>query len=367
MLCSLYVKNYAIIQNLRVEFSEGLNILSGETGAGKSIIVGSLSMLLGYRASAEMIRAGEKKMTVEGVFSVENLSDELRAVLEENDIDFEDSLIIRREVTDSGKNTCRINDATVSVAYLKRVGALLVDIHGQHEHQRLLSKENHIGYLDLYGGDEIKRQVILVSESYEKMREARKVITRLKNEQKEIASRMDEYVRAVEEIEKVSPEPGEDENISARLRVLESAEKIYKYVDESYEKLYGGNNNAIALLSDSVYAVERAGGYDENILRILPMLNEALINMEESVNELRSYRSGLEFEPYELERLNERLADINRLKRKYGEINEILEMHKNMKLLLEGAENLDEDINDSMIRITSSPVSGSKYSRSAVS
>ncbi len=344
MLLSLYVKNYAIIQSLRVEFDEGLNILSGETGAGKSIIVGSLSLLLGSRGSADMIRSGEKKLSVEGVFSFDSLPAGLSEILEENDIEYDDGIIIRREISDSGKNTCRINDVSVSVNYLKTVGNYLVDIHGQHEHQRLLSKENHIYYLDMFGGEEIKRLKEEVRGKYRIMKDTAKVISALKRQQKETEDRKDEYLHAVSEIEKVSPEIGEDERITSRLKVLESAEKIYSLVDEAYEMLYARSDNVISLLGDSVNMMEKASAYDGEVEKIIPMMREALINIEESANEIRSYRSGLSYEPYELESLNERLADINRLKRKYGEIEDIISKYNEMKDALEGYGSIDIDM-----------------------
>ncbi len=348
MLLSLYVKNYAIIKSLRVDFSEGLNILSGETGAGKSIIVGSLSLLLGYRASADMIRSGESKLTVEGVFTFDEMPRDLCALLEENDIEYSDGLIIRREVTDKGKNTCRINDVSVSVGYLKSVGSLLVDIHGQHEHQRLLSKENHIHYLDLFGGEDIKYRLAEVAEKYDNMRNAAKAISSLKKMSQETEQKTEEYTAALREIESVSPEIGEDEKISLRLKILESAEKIYSLVDDSYEKLYGRSDNVLLLLSDAVGNIEKAGGYDEGIMKILPMLSEAVINIEESVNELRAYRSTLEFEPYEIERLNERLMDINRLKRKYGQIEDILTKAQEMHSVLDSFGSLEIDMKNAL-------------------
>ena len=344
MLLSLFVKNYAIIQSLRVEFEKGLNILSGETGAGKSIIVGSLSLLLGSRGSADMIRAGEKKLTVEGVFTFDEMPASLKDLLSENDIDCDDELIIRREINDAGKNVCRVNDVTVSVNYLKSIGSLLVDIHGQHEHQRLLSKDNHIYYLDMYGGEEISDALCDVKVKYEIMRDKAKVISRLKKEKKEAEEKTEEYILAVSEIEKVSPEIGEDERISSRLRVLESAEKIYSLVDGAYENLYSKTGSVVSSLGDALSDLEKAEGYDSEIGRIVPMLRDAFINIEESVNEIRSYRSGLVYDPYELENLNERLMAINRLKRKYGEIDDILEKYSQMKLLLEGAGSIELDM-----------------------
>ncbi|MBE6037847.1 MAG: DNA repair protein RecN [Anaerofustis stercorihominis] len=345
MLEVLSVKNYAIISSVRVEFTKGLNVLSGETGAGKSIIVGALSLLLGARGNSDMIRAGEKKLSVEGVFSFDELNPALKEALDENDIEYEDNtLIIRREINDTSKNTCRINDVTVSVSYLKRIGSLLVDIHGQHEHQRLLAKENHLYYLDMYAHESISVALAAVAQSYDFMNSCRKELDSLKVKQKEISDKKDEYASALAEIEKVSPVIGEDEKISARLKVLESAEKIYSLVDSAYGLLYLKNESVLTLLGDAINELEKVSKYDDGMESIIPMLSESLINIEESVNEIRAYRSNLEFEPYEIENLNERLSQLNRLKRKYGSIEDILERQEYMKDALSGFESIEDDI-----------------------
>ena len=319
MLVSLNIKNYALIESLYTEFTEGFSVLTGETGAGKSIIVGALSLAFGYRASADAMRTGADKISVQAEFYVKEIKDSLSEILDEYGIDPEDgTLILRREVHASGRNVCRINNAAVNVAVLRQAASALADIHGQHEHQKLLDPQMHITYLDEFGRDVISRQKDIVKQHFRQMKENERTLGELTEQSKTSGQRKEEYQRALSEIMPLGLTPGEDERLENRLKKLMNSEKLHESVSEAYRILYSSDSGINPLLLRVSGLLEKAAALDENLSAQHSLLDETQINIEEISAELRQYLSSLEFDNEELDDIHSRLNRINQLKRKYA-------------------------------------------------
>ena len=236
MLRSLYVRDYALIEELDVEFGSGLNIITGETGAGKSILIGALSMILGDRANTDTLRSGAKKAVIEGVFDDAD-ADHLRELLDENAIDTEPlpRIILRRRITDRGSRAF-INDTPATLDVMRAVASELIDLHGQHEHQSLLHTETHLRLLDSFGGlsnlvDNYRRHYDEVAELIEERDE-------LAQRERELEQQKQLYAFQIEEIDAVDPQPGEESELQSERRVLENAEQLYESTAGLYEMLY---------------------------------------------------------------------------------------------------------------------------------
>ncbi|MBP1658775.1 MAG: repair protein RecN, partial [Bacteroidetes bacterium] len=246
MLKSLLIKNYALIEELSVPFSSGLVIITGETGgAGKSIIIDALSLVLGERASVEAVRTGAEKAVVEAVFDCTGnakVNDLLRA----NTLDTADELIARREVSAKGQSRCFLNDSPVTLALLKQAGELLVDLHGQHEHQSLLRVETHCGMLDDFGG--LDGMVQEYRTRYQRLKTASQEYAGLRAKEQQLRERRDFSLFQAQEIDAVAPQAGEEERLETDLRILENSERLYSATSELYGMLYEGERSAHDLL-----------------------------------------------------------------------------------------------------------------------
>lgn len=346
MLLSLSVRNYAIIDRISIDFSNGLNVLTGETGAGKSIIVGAFSLALGYRSDTDSIRMGEDKLNVQALFSLDKINENLKIVLDENAISYEDnSLLLSREVNRSGKNICKVNDTLVNVGLLKVIGSYLVDIHGQHEHQKLLNSQTHLELLDSYKKQEIafnKREVELAYFALKKANEEYKNIFKLSKEEKE---KKEDYEKKLKEIDDVKLEVGLDEELEKRSNILSNSQKIYEQIDLAYSSLYEGSSNVLETLLLAENALSTACRYDEKISKDESLIKEAKISIEEAIYSLREYKMSLEFEPEELDEIQGKLYRINNLKRKFGEtVSDILNVKEDLSNKLSLINNMDFEI-----------------------
>ncbi|NLW70039.1 MAG: DNA repair protein RecN [Eubacteriaceae bacterium] len=343
MLQTLEVKNYAIIDNTQISFEKGFNVLTGETGAGKSILVDALSLALGYRTGVSVIRSGENKTFVQALFSLDKIEGELKKLLEENNIDYEDNcLLISRELYAGGRNVCRINSTMLSVNALKQIGLFLVDIHGQHEHQKLLDPSTHTDMLDSFAGQRASEALSGVEESFENMRKSKRELKKLLESAKNRENNREDYQRELKEIEQAALNPGEDETLEKRIDILQNGEKLFGFVDGAYSLLYSRERSVSDMLSSAKGMLQDASRIDESLKGAFDSLNEAAYSIEDAVITLRDYKDSIEFDPALLEDIHARLNKINKLKRKYGfTISDILNYSDELREKLSAMDNID--------------------------
>ncbi len=314
MLRSLYIRDYAIIEQLEVTFDGGLNIITGETGAGKSILIGALSMILGERASTEVVRSGAKKAIIEGQFD-EVESPGLIALLEENGLERSDTLILRREIS-AQQSRAFINDSPATVQLLRDVASYLIDLHGQHEHQSLLRPETHIGLLDDFGGLEAfvqsYRNRYLAVEDLVRQRKA--LIAR----ERELARQKELYEFQIEEIDRVGPQEGEEDALEAEFRILENAERLYQTTAHLFSMLYESDDAVNDRLVVARNELQDLARIDKAFEESLGEISSAQIMISEIAKFLQDYNARIEFNPERLEEIRERMGAIELLKRKYG-------------------------------------------------
>ena len=316
MLRSLYIKDYALIEELDIEFGSGLNILTGETGAGKSIIVGALGMILGDRASTDALRSGAKKAIIEGIFDEAN-TDSIRTLLADHEIDTEPlpRIILRRQLTDYGSRAF-INDTPATLDVMRAVAAELIDLHGQHEHQSLLDRSTHRTLLDGFGG--LSGLVEHYQRQYESVQELVDERTRLAERKRELNQQRELYEFQIEEIDEVDPQPGEEEELKSERRVLENAEQLYACTSRLYDMLYTDEHAVHDQIVVARNELQDLARIDDTFSEQVDEVKSAQIIINELASFLQDYNAHVEFDPDRLQAIRERLADIERLKRKYG-------------------------------------------------
>lgn len=348
MLKSLTVWNFALLEHVQVEFEPGLNILTGETGAGKSILIDSLGAALGARMSADMVRSGCDWLRVEAVFSLEDESLGLHELLTQQAIDDADKeLIITRQLTRAGRSTALVNGCHVTLAVLRQIGAYLVDIHGQNENLALLKEENQFHLLDGYDPD-VSEALAAYECVYREWREKKKAYAEKQQASREYAQRLDMLHWQDKEISEANLKPGEDEQLEADIRKLSHAEKIVGSVEESYQLLEGGGGNGLGVLpalSQVKKDLEEIGRFDDALANAQKMVEEAYISLQEASYELRDYGESVEFSPERLDQLQSRMDVIYRLCKKYGAtLEDVLAHQAKVEQELTEIENYDEDI-----------------------
>ncbi|HQH52167.1 MAG TPA: DNA repair protein RecN [Candidatus Hydrogenedentes bacterium] len=319
MLESLHIQNYALIDDIELEFGAGFNVLTGETGAGKSIIVGALNLVLGARASSEGVRDGADRARVDAVFRIDKPSRDLAKVLEESDIVFEDGvLILSRVVTPDGRSRAYAGGAPVPLAVLAAVGDELVDLHGQHEHQSLLKPARQLDLLDGYAG--MEQNAKAVSEAVASFRRVERELAELEAGDRERARRVEFLQHEVREIEKANLRAGEEEEIRERRNLLTNAERIFELSSRAYSALYESDEGAVVDTLDAASGnVGELAAINDRFKTLVDQLADARGKIEEVAAELREFTTEIEFDPQELDELNARLTLISSLKRKYGE------------------------------------------------
>ncbi|HZT41134.1 MAG TPA: DNA repair protein RecN [Chthonomonadaceae bacterium] len=327
MLRTLSVRNYAIIERLDLEFGAGFNVLTGETGAGKSILIDALNLILGGRAGAEMVRGGAERAIVDAVFDVSG-SPEVLQLVEEMGYDIEDDqLFLSREVTSAGKSSCRIGGRPATVTQLKEIGDWLVDLHGQHEHQSLLAISRHLDMLDDWGGTEIQTLRAEADEAFRALQRLRQEKERLETDARERTHLLDLYAFQVKEITDAKLSPGEEEELAAEHRRVANAQKLAEAAVNAAEALNGGDNGGGALEALAVAArlLEEAASLDETLQPGLDAIRSAIYELTEAERDLARYADDIEFNPERLAQIEERLELLRTLKRKYGDsVEEIL-------------------------------------------
>lgn len=344
MLKSFEVKDYALIEHISVEFGSGLNIITGETGAGKSILIDAMSLLLGERASTEVVRKGAQKAFVEGIFVVKE-NKKVKSLLEENDVDFSDELIIRREISLKGSNRCFINDTPVNLNLIKDVGNLLVDLHGQHEHQSLLRTETHIDYLDEFG--DYQELIHQYKKFYSDLIVRENELKELQKKESSIKEKKDFYSFQIKEIDSVSLQEDEEEKLIEELKILENSEKLAEITSEIYQLLYESDDSIQASLGKVKSLLQKLNEIDKSFSDALSESESALANIEDVSNFVRSYNSKINLDQDKVEGKRERLSALNLLKKKYGgSIKSILDYRKKIGEEFELAENFSGKINE---------------------
>ncbi len=344
MLKTLHIKDYALIEQVNVEFGSGLNIITGETGAGKTILIDAMSLLLGERASTEVIRKGSDKSVVEGIFEVTNYK-KVQSLLEQNEIDFHPELIIRRELSLKVSNRCFINDTPVQLSFIKELGDLLVDLHGQHEHQSLLRTETHIEYLDNCGNTEDLLRTYRWL--YKTLNKLQNELKELKEKASSLKEKKDLYEFQIKEIDAVSPEEDEEEKLSEQLTVLENSEKLQQLTLEIYQGLYESEGSAYDSLVKMKNSINELSRIDKSFNETNKEYESAIAIINEVANNLRNYSSKIEFDPEKLEAIRERLGAISLLKKKYGgSVKSLLDHRKRIGEEYEIAENYSGKISE---------------------
>lgn len=327
MIDHISIKNFAIIENTEVDFDDGLNIITGETGSGKSIAVEAVSLALGSRADTSAIRTGTDKAVVQLSGSLDG-----------------EEIVITREVSSSGKNLCRLNGEIVTLAQLNSVSRRLADIHGQYDNQSLLNPEYHINLLDMYRSDlsaEIKAEVRSCFEAYQDTR--RKLVSLLSLE-KENARKKDFYRFEADEIKNAALKPGEDEELSQRVFFLQNSEKIYENIEKTYAVLYDEAPSVTDSMGMCMHSLEDISSCSEELRAISDEFNDIYYRLQDLSGEIRSIRESITFSPAEMDSAISRLNTIDNLKKKYGStVEEILEYESNIRKQLDIIENFDDE------------------------
>ncbi|MFD0958724.1 DNA repair protein RecN [Paenibacillus chungangensis] len=343
MLRELSIRNLAVLEEVNVSFHNGFHVLTGETGAGKSILIDALSLIVGGRGSADMIRHGRDKAEMEAMFDM-NPEHPVWSVLERLGLSHsrEEMLIIRRELTRQGKSSSRVNGQLVTMTMLREIGECLVNIHGQHEHQSLLRTERHLEWLDAYGGDLLLERKGQYGAIYKELQEVRRSLQQLSEHTRQNEQMLDLYRFQVDEIQAAALKPGEDEALAEERKLLLFADKRMHALSESYSLLNEGGGldavrTAVARLVDTIQ-------YDEEGLGpILEQLQSAFYQAEDAAYQLREYREGIDVNPERLAYVDDRLDMINGMKRKYGEsIPDILSYLEKITSERDKIENKDE-------------------------
>lgn len=311
MLQELHIENIAVIEKADVTLGSGLNILTGETGAGKSMIVDSLQAILGGRISRDLVRTGAEKAVVCATFDPEPA----RAWCEEHEIDVEDELILRRQITAEGKTTCRVCGVPVTAAQLREVGSLLLDIHGQNDGQQLLDERQHQRYLDAFGvPDSVLQAYSREYHAYLELVREQETLRGLESE-KELLT--DSLRHQIQELEQAELKSGEEAELTEKRDMLRNFEKLSEAVDSAYRLLEGGDESAISLAADAENESIRAAAFASELAEVSSVIHEAVFSLQDAAETLRDFRSGLDFSEAEYDRIESRLAVLHRLERKY--------------------------------------------------
>lgn len=312
MLKELHIENIAVIEKTDIEFGAGLNVLTGETGAGKSIVIDSLGAALGGRTSRELLRSGAEKGSATAVFEAAPAEDWLR----ENDIDVDDELILQRRLLPDGKGGCRVCGVPVAASQLRELGSMLLDIHGQNDGRQLMDEARHRDYLDRYGG--LESELKAFGAEYKKYRGIEKELAQLSMDENE-KQRLTELLRyEIDELSKADIVPGEENEKTARRDLLHNAEKLTEAVDAAYDELYAGEANAAALIGDAGALLSRTLDLSDELRETYGILSNISNELGDAVERLKDFRESLDFSPQEYDELETRLSELRRLSRKYG-------------------------------------------------
>ena len=354
MILELYMKNCALVEELRLGIDENLNILTGETGSGKSIIIDALGLCLGEKYDRSFLRKGTEKGVIEAVFHSE--SSNLKKVLHEHDLDLDEDnlLVITRVIYSDGKSVARVNGRTVKLSILKDIASTLIDIHGQHQNQALFNKETHLDFLDLFGEFELenyKKEYKSIYDEYSDVKKALSVLTENKDDM-QIQREIDLLKFQINEIESANLSNDEYEELLKQRDVYRNSEKIYSNLNSAYQNLYDGSVNSVDLVGNAVKELSLISQYDKTLSDYNNDIERIMYELQDISREIRNYKENIDFEPYELEQIELRVDEINNLRRKYGDsIEDIFNYYEKMKSRLEEILNRDEKVEELKLEI----------------
>ena len=341
MLSLLHIENIAVIECADITFDAGFNILTGETGAGKSIVIDAISAILGERAYRDMIRTGSNKASVRAVFTdVPEF-----AWFADNGVEYDPETIIQREVYLDGKNVCRVNGTLVTVSILRKLGIQLINIHGQHDSASLFDENNHLQYLDAFAENQTLRDAYV--QKYETVVKISKEIERLRMDESEKLRRMETLRYQIEEISKANLQAGEDETLEQRRKILQNAEKLSDGIHAAVDCLYGSEDadGAASLLAEAERELARLSRYTDAYNDLHDKVADLMYQVQDAAEELRDARDDLSYSADELEQIESRLDIIHRLRRKYGTTCEdILQYLENARKELDEIEFADDHV-----------------------
>ena len=341
MLSLLHIENIAVIECADISFDAGFNILTGETGAGKSIVIDAISAILGERAYRDMIRTGSNKASVRAVFTE---VPELKW-FQDNGVEYDPETIIQREIYLDGKNVCRVNGTLVTVSILRKLGLQLINIHGQHDSASLFDENNHLNYLDAFADNEQLQTTY--ADAYASVLKLQREIDRISMDEGEKLRRMETLRYQIEEISKADLQSGEDEELEERRKILQNAEKLSDGINAAVECLYGGDDTdgAASLLAEAERDLARLSRYTDAFSELHEKIADLMYQVQDAAEEVRDARDDLSYSADELERIEARLDVIHRLRRKYGTTcTDILEYLEKARQELDEIEFADDHV-----------------------
>lgn len=343
MLQELSIKDFAIIDEIQISFQPKMTVLTGETGAGKSIIIGALGLLAGGRGSTEFIRKGEKKAVIQGLFTLPREANTYN-ILEEYGIDSEDGqIILQRDLYRGGRNICRINGMMVNLATLRKVGETLIDIHGQNEHQELMKPENHIDLLDEYDKktSQLRNQYQVVYQNYRKLKLS---MEKKEADEKAWAQRLDMLNFQVKEIEEAGLKINEEDELVEEKNKLDNFQAIHDALELSYQILSGEKIDVVGNLGNAMNELSDVSDLSENLQEINTKISDAFYSLEDAARDISDELDSMEWNGERLNEIEERLELIHQLKRKYGDtIEDILHYHSRIEKELREMENAEQN------------------------
>jgi len=343
MIRSIHIQNFALAHNLTIEFQKGLNILTGETGTGKSILIGAISAVLGSRVYTEVVRTGAEKATVEAVFEVENLS-ELHSLLKTKGLESNNEMILRREIPVKGNSRAFINDIPITIATLAEIGDLLVDIHSQNEHQSLLKKETHRYFIDALG--ELNGLLNSTAEAYRDYQQAELQLNDLEQRMRNMDEKYELYQFQFQEIEKSNLQKNEDQQLENERNILANSEKIFSLSSQFSEIVEGSDEgNLSSQVQQALHLLKELARFSDEIQTLSQEFASAQIIIQEAARNIETFQSRIEFDPKRLEEIEQRLSDISQLKKKYGDsIADILSYKDKIESELLFRQNIDFEV-----------------------
>ncbi|GAW64741.1 DNA repair protein RecN [Ligilactobacillus acidipiscis] len=352
MLSSLTIKNFAIIDKIQIDFQPKMTVLTGETGAGKSIVIDALGLLAGGRGSADYIRKGKKKALLQALFILPKNAPAYR-ILDEVGISYDDNgLILQRKLYRNGHNICRINGELVNLTNMRRVGETLIDIHGQNEHQELMRPDKHLSLLDSFANKQLRALKDKYSESYQQYRKEKASLEKKEKNEKDWVQRLDMLQFQVQEIKTAQLQPEEEEQLAEEKEQLDNYQAIHDALENSYQLLSGEENDALGQVGSVMEQMQRVAEFSPDLGQISQRITDAYYGLSDSVRDVSNQLATMEWDEDRLDQIEHRLDDIHQLKRKYGNsISEILNYYQKIKSELKGMQQTDADSDEQKERV----------------